>query len=417
MDLNRRDFLFATSSLLCFPLCAYGDNLPVSGREVPAFREVDSVMLACLKETEIPGGACAIVRGGKLLFARGYGYANREAAEPFLPSTVCRIGSVSKTVTAVAILKLVEAGRLSLDDPASKIGRIKPFEIPGSSMDPRVYRITVRNLLQHRTGIPENSCWSTPARARTMGVAGPLSRNQLVDLALGQPLKFDPGVQYMYENTNFMILARILEEVTGKKYEAWVHENVFAPIGVTDAFCIRTRNYQRKPNEAVYYDLPDRKEPSVFPEDKGKMLPKSYGGGIYYEAVDGAGGWVCSAIDLARFVVGLEGSRGIPLLNQSLLRAMTARPKGEQGDNWYGLGIQLTTEGHADGQFIFNHNGAVSGARSFMNNRFDGSTFLVVFNGDNAAGNLGNTVVQPLHDAINRVAVAGAWPTQDQFPR
>ena len=369
-------------------------------------------MQSFLKETGIPGAACAIVRNGKLLFARGYGYADREAKSPFLPTTACRIASVSKTVTAVAVMKLVEAGKLSLENSALKVSGLKPFLAVGTQLDPRVEAITIRDVLQHRTGFADRY-WVATGKAKEMRQPSPLMRDQIVEYVLGTPLMDSPGTRHVYSNTNYCWLSRIIERVSGESYEAFVKREVWDVVGATDALTIRRKDATGE-REARYYDLPDRREPSVFPEDKGALLPKSYGGGIDYRAVSGAGAWTCNVVDLARFATGLEGYRK-RLLKSRSLDEIVKRPRGEEGAEWYGLGLQLKTEGRTNGGFLFGHTGGMSGSLAMIQSRWDGSRFFVVANGNNDEGNLYNKVIGPLHDAIDLVASADAWSRRDLF--
>jgi N-acyl-D-amino-acid deacylase len=125
---------------------------PITGQAVPRLKRIDAVMLEILHDHHIPGGSLAIAREGKLVFARGYGWADVENKKPVVPSSRFNIASCSKAITASAILKLVDEGKLRLGDKAfAMLDNLKPSE--GAKVDPRLRDITVRQLLHHAGGV------------------------------------------------------------------------------------------------------------------------------------------------------------------------------------------------------------------------------------------------------------------------
>ena len=126
-------------------------EMPISGAGVPGLGPFDQSVRDLMRKYAIPGGAVALVRDGKLIYARGFGYADVENKTPVQPDALFRIASMSKPITSAAIMKLVEEGKLNLDD------RVAPFiayltPAPGATMDPRWEQITVRHLLDHTGG-------------------------------------------------------------------------------------------------------------------------------------------------------------------------------------------------------------------------------------------------------------------------
>src|SRR6188472_4201178 len=123
-------------------------DMPVTGGAVPGMASYDYVMSNLMRKYSIPGGAVAVLRDGKLIYARGFGYADVASGTPVQPDALFRIASMSKPITGVAIMKLVEEGKLQLDD------RVAPFiahltPAPGATVDPRWDEITIRQLLDH----------------------------------------------------------------------------------------------------------------------------------------------------------------------------------------------------------------------------------------------------------------------------
>ena len=193
-----------------------------------------------------PGAAVIVVRSGKTVLRKGYGLANIELSVPVAPEMVFRIGSVTKQFTAAAILKLVEAGKLSLSD---EIGRFLPdYPAPGR-------RITVEQLLNHTSGI--RSLTGMPAWASH--TREDWTPAQLIAFFQNEPLDFEPGTGWKYNNSGYVLLGAIIEKVSGKRYEDFLAETIFRPLGMertrygSDAPIIpgRVEGYQRTPGGIV----------------------------------------------------------------------------------------------------------------------------------------------------------------------
>ena len=169
-----------------------------------------------------PGAAVAIRQHGEVIHAKGYGLANVEWGMPIATDTVFRIGSVTKQFTAAAILKLAEAGKLGIDDPIER-------HLPDYPVDGRT--ITVRHLLNHTSGIksytaiPE-ACWPTLGR-------NDVSLPEMIDVFKDRPADFQPGERYLYNNSGYILLTAIIEAVSGKRFETFLRETFFAPLGMT----------------------------------------------------------------------------------------------------------------------------------------------------------------------------------------
>jgi CubicO group peptidase (beta-lactamase class C family) len=151
-------------------------NVPVTGTPVPALASFDRTVLGLMAKWKIPGGSVAVVKDGRLVLAHGYGWADRENRQPVEPDSLFRIASLSKSLTSAAILKLMEEGRLRLDDKAfDLLGDLKPR--PGATINPDLRKITIRNLLQHSGGWDRDQSFDPMFRshdiAAAMGVPPP----------------------------------------------------------------------------------------------------------------------------------------------------------------------------------------------------------------------------------------------------
>ena len=282
-----------------------------TGLDVAGMEGFDQAMVALMEKWDIPGGAVAIAKDGRLVFAKGYGLADVENEEPVLPDSLFRIASISKPVTAVAILTLVEDGLLDLDERAFDI--LDHFEAPdGAVLDPRINEVTVRQLLHHSGGwdrdVSYDAMWIPHRVAAQLNPPGPVVCRDVIRYMLGQPLDFDPGTQYAYSNLGYCILGRIIEEKTGQPYEEYVKENVLTPLGTTKMQVGGTLLEERAEGEVRYYGYPGQGLAySVFPEGT-QRVPWPYGG-FHLEAMDAHGGWIASPVDLVRFATALDGNR------------------------------------------------------------------------------------------------------------
>ena len=300
-----------------------------TGPGVSGMKVFDRVMSQLIDDYNIPGGALAIVNDGRLVFARGYGLADIENQEPVQPDSLFRIASLSKAFTAAAILKLVETGKVDLDERAFEI--LDQFQEPeGTTRDPRIDQITVRQLLHHSAGWDREAAgfdptWTPSRVALNTGAPEPIACPDVIAFMLGQPLDFEPGTQYAYSNFGYCVLGRIIEKKSGQEYEAYVKQHVLAPLEITRMQIGGSLLNQKAEDEVRYYQQPGEGTTlSVFPEGP-KWVTWPYGG-QYIAGKDSLGGWIASAVDLARFISGLDGSKLPSLLKTESIESMLARP-------------------------------------------------------------------------------------------
>jgi CubicO group peptidase (beta-lactamase class C family) len=185
-------------------------------------QQIDSI-LSKLNQEEALSGNVLISEKGKVIYEKSFGYANAESRTPLTDNTIFLIGSVSKTLTATAILKLTEKGKLNLDDSITKF-------LPELSYK----NVTLRHLLTHTSGILEYQSEEIIAEIEGKGV----NNAELVRVfaRLNPKQEFEPGSQWEYSNTNYILLALVVERVSGKSFHQFVRENIFVPAGMTRSF-------------------------------------------------------------------------------------------------------------------------------------------------------------------------------------
>jgi N-acyl-D-amino-acid deacylase len=389
-----------------------------TGLAVPSLSSFDSLMESLLAKYNIPGGSIALTQNGRLVFARGYGYANPQEALPAQPDSRYRVASLSKAITATTIMHLVEQGKLSLDQPAFALLPSSLQPPAGSTPDSRIASITVRNLLNHAggwddspTGSNFDPMFNSPTICAKLGAPAPASTENIIRYMWGyQPLQFNPGTQYAYSNFGYAVLGRIIENLTGMSYEQYVRENVLAPMGIGELRIGQTLPEGQLPNEVVYKSPGNG--PSVFP-DVASPVPLPYGD-WYIESMDSHGGWVATAIDYIKFLNAIEGRRGTPFLSAASIAQMTALPTAvttwDGSSSWYGFGLLVNTANN------WWHSGSLDGTATYQIRTATGFNWVVFLNyrGDNtgAQTNLFSDIDSGLWAAAN---AATAWPTNDLF--
>lgn len=196
-------------------------------------------MLKFMEAYNVPGGQLAITYHGRLVYNRGFGFANIATRDSVYPNDIFRVASVSKPITSLACMKLFEQGLLNLDAKVFGKGGILNEAIYQTILDPLDTNITVRMLLQHSGGwnrdISGDPMFDAYNIAKTMGVSSPPSPSVVIQYVLAHKmLDFSPGTQSQYSNFGFCVLGRVIEKITGQTYENYVRNNILLPLGITD---------------------------------------------------------------------------------------------------------------------------------------------------------------------------------------
>ncbi len=206
------------------------DALPMSGDERPELASFDRLMRQFVGQDQAVGAALAVTKAGRLVYARGFGFADRDRREPVSPNALFRIASISKSLTGVAVLQLIARGKLKLDDRVARLLELK------NSKDPRWHEITVLELLHHTGGWDRALSFDPMFRsvkiARHFHSEPPAMPAEILRYMNEQPLDFDPGSRYAYSNFGYAVLGRIVEQASGLKYGEYVRREVLAPLGI-----------------------------------------------------------------------------------------------------------------------------------------------------------------------------------------
>lgn len=331
-----------------------------------------------MKDQGIPGVSVAIAKTGRLVYARGFGFADLESAALVSPTTRMRVASISKPITATAIMKLVDQGKLSVEDKVFGSGALLGTQYGTKAYNSDVKNIRVKHLLWHCSG------WSNAGD-------DPMFNNHadhtaVIDWMLdNRAPAASPGNTDEYLNFGYCVLGRIIEEVSGQSYENYVRQHVLQPCGVTDMIIGAKNKANLAPNEATYY----------------------FGDGPYTwirpRHFDSHGGWIASAADLLRFKVRVDGSaaKADIISNDAYTTMMTASPASSAR----AMGWRYGNNGYG-------HNGCMSGTIGFLWDTDDGYTFAILANtrpdDDGCAWNARSLVEDILYDVSE-------WPNYDLF--
>jgi CubicO group peptidase (beta-lactamase class C family) len=309
--------------------------------DAPARRPSDPELVAQLKgyverlaARNVFSGAVLLAKKGVPLYQAAFGEANKDFGVKNTLDTKFNLGSMNKMFTAVSVMQLVEAGKLSLDDTLGKF-------LPAGAMKPDLLsKVRVKHLLSHTSGMgsyftPE---WDRQSRALWRSV------NDWMPLIKDETLQFEPGTRWSYSNTGMLVLGKVIEAASGQDYFAYVREHVAKPAGMTSTDAYELDRVNR--NLAVGYEREG--------EDANGPI---YRNNIFQHVIRGgpAGGGYSTVGDLTRFAEALKGGK---LVSQASVRALTT-PKPELSSPGYGFGFVVD-----EGGKVVGHSGGFNGINS-----------------------------------------------------
>jgi CubicO group peptidase (beta-lactamase class C family) len=271
-------------------------------------KEADSIISAFLTQNKIVGASVAITKDGRLIFAKGYGYADKENYESVEPRHMFRIASVSKLITAVAVMHLIEEYKLSLNTKVFGPNGILNDSSYLNYTDNRIEEITIYNLLTHTSGWSGalgDPIFNYHLIAEEMNVPLPISLDDIIQYALTKQLVSEPGKTYLYSNLGFCILGEVIKKVSGSSYENYVRQNVLEPIGIYEMRLGHSFINERVSNEVKYYEA-GRTHTVLAYNSWEDYVPEAYGGNDI-ELLGAAGGWIASSVELIKLVVAIDG--------------------------------------------------------------------------------------------------------------
>jgi CubicO group peptidase (beta-lactamase class C family) len=344
--------------------------------------------------------------------------------------------SVSKSITSLATLLIAQEGLLGLDNVVFGPGGVlhSMLEEHEESVDPRIFNITIRHLLQHTAGfatlLDENDPTSDPlfsSRKITseLGIPGPASCIDTMHFMLDLPLAYTPGTKGDYSNFGYCVLGRVIEGATNTTYYSAVKNWLLEPAGVdlNEMYLGRVRREEIPPEEAEYKPQAplDFLAPSVYPMDNDKIVSLAYGGAFCAEAADAIGGWVASSRQLLKIVAAVAPPhcQDDCLLDESWLQELVAPPSYPWQMDWYvGLGAFFTGRNPVDDTmtdyrsltWLFRGDNAGSLALVVRMNEENGYAYAAVFNGNNSTGLIDDATFHTPLDDMAKCVNGNEWP-------
>ncbi len=315
-------------------------------------RRVEEFALSRVRESKLPSLVIGLIEGSKLTYVKAFGFRDVDRGLPATPGTVYGLGSVTKSFTALGVLKLVEEGKLSLGD---RVGDYVPMDLRVKGVD-----VTIHHLLTHSSGIPALAY----AEAFIRGILGlseswlPLAKPEDVLTFMEgyeEWVESEPGRKFFYLNEGYVILGLIISRVSGVSYEDFIKENILKPLGMSRTYF----------SESEVSADPDVATPYVIGRD-GKLIPSKFPYGVGAD-----GGLLSNALDMAKYVgmfLGRGSYGGVQVVGEDYLRLMEEKyvdiPSKLFGDEGYGYGFSVTER--FLGRKLVGHSGSVLVYTAYM---------------------------------------------------
>ena len=310
-----------------------------------AISRFEQKMEAQVAADDVGGVSAAVARGSDVVWARAFGWADRDRRIPAGVGSIYRVGSISKTVTAVVMMRAVERGYIDLDQPLSDIFPATarfPGAVEGAPAP------TVRQFASHTSGLVREPAWDSAASGLIE-----IWQERIVESIPLSRFQNAPGVEYSYSNIGYGTLGLAVARAVRRPFMEFVEEDVFEPLGMTSStFVIGP---ELAPRLTVGYvnrgdGNPNPEQPAREHAGRGYKVPN---GGVY-----------STVLDLARFMGALQGKASPAILSDESVAEMSRVQTPEDPDNGYGLGVMIRTTD--DGARLIGHSGSVAGYNAYM---------------------------------------------------
>lgn len=342
---------------------------------------VDDIVAAEMKRHAIAGLSLAVVQDGAIAKASGYGLTAGEGSPRVTSTTLFQAGSVSKSVAAMGALRLVEAGKLSLDTDVN--ATLKAWHLPDNDFT-RDSKVTLRRILSHSAGLTVHGFGGY-----AVGDPLPTLAQVLDGGGNSEPVRADmiPGSKWRYSGGGYTVMQEMVVEVTGESFPRFMRENVLDPLGMASSSYEQPMSKEFEGRAAIGHTAP------------GKAVA---GGWHVYPEMAAAGLWATPS-DLARFVIAVQNSyagRSNPVISRQMTGEMLSIQKADDG-----LGVFIAGDGATR---RFTHNGRDEGFDALMVGyveRGQGAVVMINANDDSSA----------VRKIVDAVADAYAWPDYPRF--
>lgn len=374
------------------------DSLYNRHSELSETKRMEQYIERWMARYNMRGASLAIMKDEKLIYCKGFGWADKEHGEVVEAGSIFRMASASKLITAIGIMKLCDEGQLSLDDKVfGADGILSQFT---DIYDKRTTSITVRHLLEHTSGFSRrlgDPMFRTTDIMKWENMATSPSSDKLIAYQLTKRLRCQPGEASQYSNIGYLVLSRVIEQVSGLSYEEYIREHVLREAGCYDMHIAANYYEERHPREVKYYGHDPGELIESF-DGSGNMRPREYGGNNI-TGLQGAGAWVASSAELMRLVASIDGKDGVKdILSKESIDILNGR-NGNDGFGWAYI--------YSNGGTLI-RTGTMSGTCAYIEWRKDDYAFVLLTNTSHYRGaKFTKAIGQTIRNAIVRVK---AWP-------
>ena len=368
-------------------------------------KQMERFIRRWMNRNNIRGASLAIMKNEKLIYCKGFGWADKEEERPAEASDIYRIASASKLITAVGIMKLCDEGKLTLQSKVfGEEGILNQFT---DIRDKRAKQITVRHLLNHTAGFSRrmgDPMFKVAQIIKWKEMDHSPSADELISYQLSMKLRDKPGGMAQYSNIGYLILSRVIEQVSGMSYEHYIQKKILWPAGCYDMHIAHNLYEERYPKEVRYYG--NSADDTIESYDgSGDMKLRQYGGNDI-RGLQGAGGWVASAPELMRLVASIDGKPGVPdIISQKSVREM--RDIQREGD--YALGWARYHK--KEGSLV--RTGTMAGTCAYIDHRSNGFSYVFITNTSHYTGpRFTNSIGGMVRSAMRNVK---SWNTENDL--
>ena len=367
-------------------------------------RRFDASINRFMRYWGIRGGSFALMRNDSLLYAKGYGFANTQDSIPCEVRNIFRVASVSKLLTAVAVMHLEETGQLSTQDFVFGEDGILNDSLFLDYRDKKIKKVTVEHLLRHTSGFSNphgDAAFNMELVAQFLDKPLPLSMDDMVLYATKNRLRAVPGGRFNYSNLGYIVLSKVIEKVSGIPYETYIKDSILAPIGCYDIHLANNYSDGFRENEVTYYEVKEA-EPVPAYDGSDTLVMKSLGGndvhGLY-----GAGGWVASPVELLKLV---------SAINKCPVREDFLTPESIDFMTPYGKNAKPAGWASSSAKFWL-RSGSMSGTSALIKANKDGYSWVFISNSSSWNGpGLARQMNREITQALRKVK---KWPETDYF--
>ena len=385
------------------PIYRLNDSIRNAYCDFPETKSMERYIRNWMARYNIRGAQLAIMQHERLIYAKGFGWADQQDSVALEAGDILRIASASKLITAIGIMKLCEEGKITTQSPVFGPEGLLNDSIFLSYKDKRVPKITVHHLLNHTSGFSRrmgDPMFRSADLIRWTGSNRKLTEDEVIAFQLGLRLRDNPGGSAQYSNVGYLVLSRVIEKASGMTYEDYIRKHVLEPAGCYDMQIARNFRHEKHRREVTYYGhAPEDLIESY--DGSGLMREREYGG-HNIEGLQGAGAWVCSAAELLRLVASIDGKPGVPdILNKESITQMTTTLR--KGDFPYGWARMQAKGG------VLTRTGTMSGTSAYIKSHANGLSYVLITNTSSYRGaSFTNRIGQTIDNALTRVK---EWPT------